>query len=79
MALAQGFVERFDGEKVNLGSKKFNISEAIIVHATQTSATNERWFKNKKFPIELSVYLKPEHVNVKWNPTTHISCFKTEW
>lgn len=79
VALAQPFSEIFDGEKVKLGRKTFNISESIIAHATQTSAIGERWFKNKMFPIEVSIYLKPEHVNVKWNPTTHISSFKSEW
>lgn len=47
VALAQPFAEPFDGEKVMLGRKIFSISEAIIAHATQSSATGERWFKNK--------------------------------
>ena len=79
VALAQAFSESFDGEKVKLGSKNFKIFEAITACATQTFATGERWFKKKTLPIEVSLYLKPEHVNVKWNLTAHISCFKAEW
>ena len=29
--------------------------------------------QNKTQPTEVSLYLKPEHVNVKWNPTAHIT------
>ena len=34
VALAQAFSESFNGEKVKLGSKKFNIFEEIIARAT---------------------------------------------
>ena len=76
VALAQAFAESFDGEKVKLRSKTFKISEAIIAKATQTLVTGECWFKKKTLQIEVSPFVKPEHVNAKWTPNVHISYFR---
>ena len=41
VALAQAFAKSFNGKKVRLGSKTFNISEDIIARETQPLTTSE--------------------------------------
>ena len=79
VAVAQAFVESYNGEKVKLGSLTFKISETIIARATQLSSIGESWYKIKTlFREDFNAYLKPEHENVDWTPTFHISYFKPE-
>ena len=79
VAVAQAFAESFNGEHVKLGSWTFEISKTIIARATQLSATGESWYKRKTlFREDLNPYLKPEHENIDWTPTVHISYFKPE-
>ena len=80
IAVVQAFVESFNGEQFKLGSRTFKITETIIARAIRLSATSESSYKIKTLlKADLNPYLKPDHENIDWTPTVHISYFRPEW
>lgn len=80
IAVAQAFVQSFDGKTVTVGSRTFEMTELVIARATQLSIDDETWFKGKPLFFEdLTSYLKSEFLDVNWGPTIPLFYFKDEW